>query len=291
MIAEIPDMCYTINRKKIVKRKREEIAMAEIKQNNFRIDQSDADTFRKFCDENGMSQAQGFAHLLQVFELDRAKNITPSRATEIEEFERNVKAITAAYLNSLEINNNAELRIREEYDTALASRDKTIMDLQKKNEQLNTDKDAAEQSAADASLTAVQATKEATDAKDRAEMTERLLEEKEKTITTLAAKVADAEEKLKEYVELKKAEQEAKEQIRELEQISAEQKKDHETALRELHAELERKVSDAKKDAELEAAKAVADKEREVRDIYEEKLRAADRENAILQAKIEQLQA
>ena len=272
-----------------MKRKQEEITMAEIKQNNFRIDQADADTFRKFCDENGMSQAQGFAHLLQVFELDRAKNITPSRATEIEEFERNVKAITAAYLNSLEINNNAEARIREEYDTALASRDKTIMDLQEKNEKLKIDKEEAEQAVADASLTAIQATKEATDAKDRAEMTERLLEEKEKTVATLAAKVADAEEKLKEYDGLKKAE--GKEQIRELERISAEQKKDHETEIRELQAEMERKVSDAKKDAELEAAKAVADKEREVRDIYEEKLRAADRENAVLQAKIEQLQA
>lgn len=265
--------------------------MAEIKQNNFRIDQADADTFRKFCDENGMSQAQGFAHLLQVFELDRAKNITPSRATEIEEFERNVKALTATYLNSLEINNNAEARIREEYDTALASRDKTIMDLQAKNEQLKTDKDAAEQSAADASLSVAQATKEAADAKDRAEMTGKLLEEKEKTIATLAAKVANAEEKLKEYAELKKAEQEAKEQIRELERTSAEQKKDHETEIRELQAEMERKVSDAKKDAELEAAKAVADTEREVRDIYEEKLRAADKEVVRLQIKVEQLES
>lgn len=265
--------------------------MADVKQNNFRIDQSDADRFRKLCDEMGLNQAQGFARLIQVFETNQAKLVTPGRADEIEEFERNIKALMSAYLNSLEINNNAELRIREEYDTALASRDKTIMDLQAKNEQLKTDKDAAEQSAADASLSVAQATKEAADAKDRAEMTGKLLEEKEKTIATLAAKVADAEEKLKEYEELKKAEQEDKEQIRELERISAEQKKDHETALRELHAELERKVSDAKKDAELEAAKAVADKEREVRDIYEEKLRAADRENAILQAKIEQLQA
>lgn len=34
--------------------------MGEIKQTNFRIDQEAADAFRKFCEENGMNQAQGF---------------------------------------------------------------------------------------------------------------------------------------------------------------------------------------------------------------------------------------
>lgn len=264
--------------------------MAEIKQNNFRIDQSDADAFRKFCDENGLSQAQGFGHLLQVFELDRAKNVTPSRATEIEEFERNVKAITAAYLNSLEINNNAELRIREEYDTALASRDKTIMDLQEKNEKLKIDKEEAEQLATTASQDAAKAIKDAEDAKERAEMVGKLADEKDKTIATLATKVTDAETKLNEYADLKKAEQNAQERIKEMERIAADQKKDHETEIRELQAEMDRKVSDAKKDAELAIAKAVAEKEREIRDLYEQKLRDADKETAKLQAKIEQLQ-
>lgn len=42
--------------------------------------------------------------------------------------------------------------------------------------------------------------------------------------------------------------------------------------------------------AELEKEKAVIAKERELRDVYNEKLRAADRENAKLQAKIEQFE-
>ena len=59
--------------------------MGEIKQTNFRIDQESADAFRKFCEENGMNQAQGFDHVMQVLELDRAKEAVPSRATEIED--------------------------------------------------------------------------------------------------------------------------------------------------------------------------------------------------------------
>lgn len=264
--------------------------MSDIKQTNFRIDQTDADVFRKFCEENGMNQAQGFAHLLQVFELDRAKSVTPGRATEIEEYEMHVKAIVGAYLTSLEINNNAEKRIREEYDVALASRDKTIVDLQGKVEQMKVDKENAEQMATTASQDAAKAIKDAEDAKERAEMVGKLADEKDKTIATLATKVTDAESKLNEYADLKKAEQNAQERIREMERIAADQKKDHETEIRELQAEMDRKVSDAKKDAELAIAKAVAEKEREIRDLYEQKLRDADKENAKLQAKIEQLQ-
>lgn len=262
--------------------------MADIKQNNFRIDQSDADAFRKFCDENGMSQAQGFAHLLQVFELDRAKTVTPGRATEIEEYEMHIKAITGAFLTSLEINNNAEIRIREEYDTALASRDKMIVDLQEKVEKMKIDKEKAEQLANVASQDAAQAIKDAKNAKERAEMVEKLVDEKDKTIATLATKVTDSEAKLNEYADLKKAEQKAQECIKEMERIAENQKKDHETEIRELQAEMNRKVVEAEKDAELAVAKAVAEKEREIRDLYEQKLRDADKENARLQVKIEQ---
>ena len=61
-----------------------------------------------------MNQAQSFDHVMQVVELDKAKAVTPGRATEIETFEKSIKDIMAAYLNSLEINASAEARIREQ---------------------------------------------------------------------------------------------------------------------------------------------------------------------------------
>ena len=93
--------------------------MGDVKQTNFRIDQDSAAVFRKFCEDNGMSQAQGFDHIMQVVELDRAKTAAPGRAVEIEGFEKSVKDIMAAYLNSLEINTAAEARIREQFATDL----------------------------------------------------------------------------------------------------------------------------------------------------------------------------
>ena len=44
--------------------------MGEIKQANFRIDSDTADAFRAFCEQKGMNQAQGFDHVMQVFELN-----------------------------------------------------------------------------------------------------------------------------------------------------------------------------------------------------------------------------
>ena len=82
--------------------------MGEIKQANFRIDSDTADAFRAFCEQKGMNQAQGFDHVMQVFELNQAKSSIPGRSVEIEEFETMVKSITSAYLYSLELNQKPE---------------------------------------------------------------------------------------------------------------------------------------------------------------------------------------
>lgn len=114
--------------------------MGEIKQTNFRVDQVTADAFRKFCEQNGMSQAQGFDHIMQIVEMDRAKAVAPGRATEIEGFEKSIKDIMAAYLYSIEINQNAEGRIREQFASSLSRKDKTIDDLRQKVDQLQAEK-------------------------------------------------------------------------------------------------------------------------------------------------------
>ena len=89
---------------------KEEKTTKESKQVNFRIDPDSAEAFRQFCTSHGMNQAQGFDHVMQVFELNQAKSSIPGRSVEIEEFETMVKSITSAYLYSLELNQNAEAR-------------------------------------------------------------------------------------------------------------------------------------------------------------------------------------
>ena len=47
--------------------------MEEAKQTNFRVTPEAADKFREYCKENGFNQAQGFAHVMQIIELNNAK--------------------------------------------------------------------------------------------------------------------------------------------------------------------------------------------------------------------------
>lgn len=236
---------------------------------SFRVKKEIADRFRTFCKEYGMNQELGMEHLLQVVELDKAKELIPGRRTEIEEFEVFCKKILAAYMNSLDVCHNAEERIREQFAHALDSKDKTISDLQDKVTELKEDKTSAEQMAATAAQSAARAIKDESIAREQVETTTKLIAEKDRTIATLADKLAIAENKLAGYDELKA------------------EKTDLERKIRELDAEMERKVSDAKKDAELSVARAVAEKEREmtgqIMDTY--------KETAKLQAKIEIMEA
>lgn len=237
--------------------------MGEIKQTNFRIDQETADAFRRFCEEQGLNQAQGFDHIMQVVEYDRAKTVTPERLVEIEEFEKSLKHIMAAYLKSIEINNNAEARIREQFASALERKDRAISDLQAKVLELQEAKTAAEDAAASAAQAAAQAIKGEKTAKEQAETAKKLATEKDNTIAAIADKLLDAEEKVIGYDELKTAIEKAKKDI----------------------DRLEREASDIQKDAALTIEKAVADKEREM----QTKIMELVRENGQLQARVEVL--
>jgi len=102
--------------------------MGEIKQTNFRLDEESVASFRSFCDQYGYNQAQGFDHLLQVLELDNAKKALPTREIEIIDFETHVKALMQAFLHSLNLCDNTEVRVREEFANQLETKDRTISD-------------------------------------------------------------------------------------------------------------------------------------------------------------------
>ena len=169
--------------------------MGDIIQTNFRIDQETADLFRKFCKDNGLNQAQGFDHLIQVMELDRAKAMVPTSSKDIEEFEMYVKKVTAAYLKSVEDYNTARETAREDFASALESKDKMISSLQEKAEQLAEGKKILEEVTATARAERDQAVKDATAAKEQAETVSKLADEKDKTILNLTDKLSSAEEK------------------------------------------------------------------------------------------------
>lgn len=113
--------------------------MGEIKQTNFRLDEDRVAEFRAFCDSEGYNQAQGFDYLMNILALEQAKNIISNRETEITEFEMHSKALVDAFIRSLELCNNAEERIREDFVAQLNSKDKQIIDYQQKLATIETE--------------------------------------------------------------------------------------------------------------------------------------------------------
>lgn len=228
--------------------------MGEVKQTNFRIDQETADAFRKFCEDNGMNQAQGFDHIMQVVEMDRAKAAAPGRITEIEGFEKSVKDIMAAFLYSIEVNQNAEGRIREQFTSDLDRKDKTIDELRQKAEQLQAEKDAAEATAAEAVKAKDQAEKDAAAAEKVRIAAEKTAEDKQTIADTLAAKLAEAEKKAEGYDDLKTA-------------LSSSE--DARKAAEQQIKDVQRDAAEAARDAAREAEKAREQAVREASDVLQ----------------------
>lgn len=147
-------------------------------------------------------------------------------------------------------------------------KDQMEKDLREKLAAADTEKKAAEEQAEAAAKAAALAIKDAQAAKEQAETANRLVSEKDLTIATLADKLSAAEAKIKGYDDLMQKEAAAQDKIR------------------ELQTQVERITSDAQKDTALAVANAVAEKEHE----FATQLRAADKENARLQARIEILE-
>ena len=101
----------------------------EVKVRSFRISDSVAEKFKAFCGEFD-SQNAALDSLITTYEMQNAKSVLVDRKTEIAEFDTHIQAIQSAFLRSLELNENAEQRVKTEFNSLLSSKDETIMQLQ-----------------------------------------------------------------------------------------------------------------------------------------------------------------
>lgn len=250
--------------------------MGEIKQTNFRLDEDSADAFRKYCEEQKISHAKGFDHLLEMMKLAEAEKENPERKTEIEDFERCINELMAAYRHSLEINANAEKRVQERFVADINRRDRELNELKAELDKLKIEKETAEATAASAVEAKKIAEKNEKIATDQAEATKKSAADQEKLIVMLNESLAEKNEKLAGYADLATAEQAAQKKVHELEQALSDAKKDHANEIKAL-----------KKDAEMEQERAVAAKEREL----SAKIQDAELRAATLLGKLEVLEA
>lgn len=89
--------------------------------------------FKAFQDETGLTQDGALKLLVEAYEFEAAKQTIPDRATEITNFQVKATELIETFMNSLQINQDAESRIRAEFEMQLISKDKTIATYQEKH--------------------------------------------------------------------------------------------------------------------------------------------------------------
>ena len=109
--------------------------MDEIKKEvptSFRLETDVSNSFKELAKTYGYTQNEAMQSLLDVFELQNAKKSLVERKKEIETFEDYSQKMVSLYLNSLQLNQDGENRIREELAKQISAKDKTIQDLHEK---------------------------------------------------------------------------------------------------------------------------------------------------------------
>ncbi|MDD6827397.1 MAG: hypothetical protein PUE12_15090 [Oscillospiraceae bacterium] len=107
----------------------------ELKIKSFRISEDTTDKFRSICADFD-NQNTALSALISAYEIQNAKAVLSTRQTELEDYDVHLQALQRAFLQSLELNTNAEERIRNEFARQLDTKDKTIADYQTRIDEL-----------------------------------------------------------------------------------------------------------------------------------------------------------
>lgn len=202
--------------------------MEELKTRSFRVSEEVSSKLKAVCADFD-NQNSALDALIKAYEVQVAKAVIVDRKTELADLDTHLQAIQTAFLRSLELNENAEKRIRAEFNSLLTSKDETIMQLQAEKAQLQEQAGQAE--------TAYNALKQATD--ERIEEMQGKVSESEKIAQNATERATEAIK--------------AREQAEKISAMTAEQAETIKRQLQELKDKAEQ--SDNYK-AELEKVKA-----------------------------------
>lgn len=218
---------------------------------SFRVTDEVMEKIKQIQSDFGLTQDAALRHLIETYEFQQAKEQIPSREKEIDNFQRKAQDLMDAFLFSLQLNEDAEDRIRVEFGQKLQLQDQAILDYQEKIKELKAANSALTMDAANA----VMLQQELDEAKDaarqtKAELEERIAEQK-LTIRGLQNDNAMLQIQADGYPDLKNERDSLIGQLRDTKQEIKDLKKDHK-------AEMERAAREAEKaqDAAVAAVRA-----------------------------------
>lgn len=105
---------------------------------SLRLSDSAMERFNAIKDDLKLNQDGAMKMLLKAFEMEDMKTVMADRETEISNFQLKVQELIDAYVFSLQLNADAEKRVRQEFSLKIESMEKTIANYQVTLEEANT---------------------------------------------------------------------------------------------------------------------------------------------------------
>lgn len=101
------------------------------KERTFRITDDVMAKFNTVKKEMKWTQDTALRMLISAYELEQAKEIIPDREAEIKNFQTKVQELVSAFSHSLQLNMDAEDRVRAEFETRMEIKERSIADYQR----------------------------------------------------------------------------------------------------------------------------------------------------------------
>lgn len=239
----------------------EEIKKEQANVRSFRVTDDVMSRFKEIQSEMDLTQDAALRMLVDAYELEQAKSAIPDRETEIANFQAKANELVEAFLYSLQLNQDAEVRIRSEVALQLQSKDKIIMNLQERLEaqiELAVASNTAAMEAENKQKQAEQAMKEALKQVDEHKKT---AEDKTKLEEMWREKFVKAEAELKEYPGLKAENEERAHEIERLQQELKDSKREAEIQLERAVTNVQKEMDKAMNELEREKDKRIMELE------------------------------
>jgi len=258
---------------------------------SFRVTDEVMAQFKGIQEEMNLTQDGALKMLVQAYEFEAAKNAIPDRETEIANFQAKAGELVAAFLNALQLNQDAEARARAEVELQMQNKDKTIATLHEKldgikaeNAKLATVAETAQTEIQTLAEDLISARNAENEVRSALADKERIIAMQEQQISTLAEQTAELEDVKAHMSALEENLKTARAEL--AEEKSAKNTAVHDVAelraqIVKLGAEHERDLQIVRKEAEAERRQAVLEAREEAQtkiEGYVAKLEAKDEE-------------
>lgn len=234
----------------------------------------------------GDKKGDTLKHLFEIVEANLDSEQMKQGGLDVETLDASLANIRSMFVASVSGKEELKVSYQSKIDNIKNLKDHLEAELTAKITEAREEKALADSKAKEASKAMEQALKDLKVAEEKAISAEALTTETRKNNDTLQSELSKAKEQLSGYDDLKKSEFEAKTEVINLRHKLEEKEKEYKDALKAKDMECKHQIEQINASAELEKEKALIAKEREMN----EKIRELDRENAKLQALIEQLQ-